>query len=719
MSYIKDFQRQISNQNYTNILQLWEEYCKGDEIDPLELKQILEMMKESKFADAFGKHVDILSSLWDTLKKSETGCAVIRLIIDIQTIDSEELKQLTLDYLTEKYSDQPNFDLKMRLIGMQKAGSFQGAISNFELISHIGEGKFVFHSAGWGIGEISEVSLVREQLSAEFDYAPGKKDLSFELAFKTLIPIPEDHFLAKRFGNPDAFEEEAKKNPTAVIRSLLRDLGPKTAAEIKDEICELIIPADQWTKWWQNARAKLKKDTMIETPKDLHSPFRLRKTEITHEERLKKALENKPDADTFIQMIHAFIRDFPETLKNNDFKKALINKLMEVLAHKEISKAQELQIYFFLEDLSSDIAKPRIAEIVTTMENPSKFIQEIQILSFKKRLLVEIQNHLSTWKSQFLTLLFIIDYSPLRDFILMTLLKEKEDTPLIEKIEKLLHSPSDNPELFVWYFQKIIDSPTLPFSDNEGKSKFFESFLILLSSIENDSAQRDLVKKMLSLLTDDRYALVRKIYQNATIEEVKEFLLLASKCHSLSAHDKKIFQSLAEVVYPALGKGAKEPEYYTGELGDVIWTTEEGYKKAQLRLQEIATKETVDNAKEIEVARSHGDLRENSEFKFALERRDRLQAEVKSLSEQINQARILTKEDITTDKVGVGTIVECKTPEGTSVSYTLLGPWEADPDKNILSYQSKLASKMTNLSVGDKFEFQERNFTITKIRSCL
>ena len=54
---------------------------------------------------------------------------------------------------------------------------------------------------------------------------------------------------------------EGKDDPDVLIRVLLKDLGPKTAQEIKDELCELVIPEKDWSKWWQAARAKIKKDT--------------------------------------------------------------------------------------------------------------------------------------------------------------------------------------------------------------------------------------------------------------------------------------------------------------------------------------------------------------------------------------------------------------------------------------------------------------------------
>jgi len=717
MSYLKDFHTHITNHDYPSFLKLWEEYCSGDELDAEEVCEILRSVKASDIAEPFGRHVERILPLWQNMPEGPLKHEVLRLVIDVQTTNSDHLAQLTFGYLTNRYSDQKNFHEKMRLIGLRNKDKFQGAISSYELLSHMNKGNYVFHTGGWGVGEIVDVSLVREQLTLEFDYVPGKKEMSFVTAFKTLVPIPDDHFLALRFGSPDLLEKKAKENPTDVVRMLLRDLGPKTAAEIKDELCDLVIPAADWTRWWQTARSKVKKDTMIETPEDIRERFRLRKSEMSHEERLQKVLENKPDANTLIQMVYTFLRDFPETLKNKEFKATLVAKMTEMLSFNEINPAQELQIHFFLQDLNAIKDYPIIGELISRFESIEKVIDSIEVLNFKKRVLIEARKHREEWKPLFLELLFKVDQAPLRDYILTELIAIKADAELKEKFFNLYTYPARHPEAFMWYFQKLQTQKAIPFSDKHGKIRFFEGLLTLLSQIENNPEHREMVKKIHGLLSAGRFAIVRQMMQDVTVEEAKEFILLASKSHSLSDHDQKIFYSLAEVVHPSLIKARKK--HGAAEEAEVIWTTQEGYIKLQQRIQQIATVETVENAKEIEVARSHGDLRENAEFKAALEKRDRLQGEIKLLSEQMNSARIITKDDIVVNEVGIGTIVDCQNEKGETVTYTLLGPWDANPDENILAFQSKLAQAMKGKSVGDKVMVQGEELTISAIRSYL
>ncbi|MCP5505476.1 MAG: GreA/GreB family elongation factor [Chlamydiales bacterium] len=717
MSYLGQFQKHLGNHDYPSFLTLWEEYCLGDEVDGDELKRVLSSVKNSELANPFGRHVENALVLWEKIKGSDLGHDIFKLIFDLQTTNTPQLAQLALDYLKERYPEDKYFNDKIRLTGLREAISFQGAVSNFELLTHMKKGNFVFHSGGWGIGEIIDVSFLREQLEIEFDYVPGKKDLSFENAFNTLIPIPDDHFLALRFGSPDELEERAKKNPVEVIHMLLKDLGPSTAAEIKEELCELVIPEEEWARWWQTARSKVKKDTLIETPEELRKPFKLRESEVSHEDRLHKALEKKPNADQLIQIIYTFLRDFPQITKNEEFRKNLEEKLREALSKGELTDSQELVLHFFIEDLNEGQDYSPTKELIKRFTSPEDVVNGIDVIAFKKRALYDIRKLREEWIEIFLNLLLAIDQSPLRDYILTELIQAKKEDKIIEKLEELLTFPSRYPGVLLWYFQKIMKDESLPHGKIEGKNRFFESLLILLSQLEQDSTQRDQIKKTLTFLTTARYNNVRKIFQTASIEAVQEFLLLATKCQSLTDHDIKIFHSLAEVVHPSLAKMGKKYKDEENTEENVIWTTEAGYHKIKSRIHEISTVETVDNAREIEEARALGDLRENAEFKAAKERRSRLQSELRTLSEQFNRARILTKNDVHTTEVSVGVIVDCEDQDGNSLSYTLLGPWEADPDKNILSFQSKLAQSLMGHKKGDKVSVQGKTLTISNLRN--
>lgn len=718
MAYLKDFRERIRQNDYPGFLKIWEEYCYGDQPDGEEIVAVLESIKSSDLAKSFGLHVERILPLWRELKDLNYAHQAVRLILDLQTTNSEQLADLATEHLKNRYPEDPLLLEKLRLVGLRNRERFQSCIRNFELLTHFKKGNFVFHIAGWGTGEIIDVSLVREEVMIEFEYVIGAQHLSFEKAFKTLIPLPNDHFHARRFGNPDLLEQEARDNPAEIIRLILRDLGPKTAADLKEELYDLVIPADDWNRWWQTARAKLKKDTKIESPKELKDPFLLRTEEIPHEVLFHKALEAKPGVNATIQMVYTFLRDFPETLKNQEFKASLEARIKEMLEQDELLNNQKLPSLFFLEDLGVSGIQQQISTLLADLPEAADVIRTVEILPFQKRALQLIRKLRKDWEEIYLDLLFTVDQHLLRDFLLHELDAPATRDALKKKLNSLLIHPLSFADIFVWYFQKIIDKKSkLPFADPEGQNRFFEGLLILLDHLEQKPQYRDLSKKILSIITTDRYKIVRDIMQQSSLEEVKEYLLLATKCGILTDHDIKILHSLGEVVHPSLSRLRKDKDASASGEENIIWTTQEGYLKIQQRIQQIATVETVHNAKEIEAARALGDLRENAEFKAALERRDRLQSELKLLSDQIAKARILTREDVPADEVGVGSVVHCRDSKGEHLRFTLLGPWDADPENHILSFQSKLAQAMKGKAVGENFEFQGERFAIADINN--
>jgi Uncharacterized N-terminal domain of the transcription elongation factor GreA len=720
MGYLEDFKSQINNRDFSKFMLLWEEYCTSDRVEAEEFIELLKTVKTSDFAKNFGQYIETALPLWQTFQDKSESFQVLKHLIDLQTTNTKVLADTALEAIKTRYGQPTKHNERLRLIGLRNCESFQGALSSYELLEHIETEKFVFHTGGWGTGEIVEVSPVREQLAVEFEKVPGRKHITFINAFKMLSPLPTDHFLARRFSDADKLEQEAKNDPVAIIKVLLRDLGPKTAGEIKDELCELVIPEKEWTKWWQSTRAKLKKDPMVQAPESLKDVFSIRKTAVTHEERLHTALHSKTNVDEIIQSSYNIARDLPKTTKKQDVNQPLKDKLLGLLKDEQLTKPQELQILILLEDYFSHPVKGNsLKDFVAGLKDLDVTINAMNIIALKKKGLSIVRDVYKDWIPLFCTFLHTVEQGTLRDYILKELNQIEGKQALIKVLDGLIQNPHKDPELFLWYFQKIAskENPDIPFSNKEGEGLFFEAFFILLSVIESKAEFKDLTKKMYTMLLAKRYAIVRQMIEGKDLDYIKEFLLLVSKCQVFTDHDLKILRSLAEVVHPSL----TPPKTKKGNVIDneTVWTTEEGYLKTQDRAQQIGTIEMVENAREIEAARALGDLRENSEYKFAQEKRARLQGELKMLSDHLKKARLITPDDISKTEVGVGSVVTLQDEKKAKITYTILGPWDADPDKHILYFQSKLAQAMCGLKVGESFTFRDEEFKITALKSYL
>jgi transcription elongation factor GreA-like protein len=516
MGYLEDFQAQINNRNFSKFLQLWEEYCASDSVEADEFIQLLQAIKASDFTRSFGQFVETALPLWRTVTTGQGSYDVLKHLIDLQTTNTPLLAEVTLDTLKSRYGQDALIAERLRLTGLRNRENFQGALSSFDLLMHMQKGNFVFHTGGWGVGEIMEVSELREQLAVEFQNVAGTKHITFLNAFKTLVPLPAEHFLARRFSDADNLEKDAKKDPVGVIKMLLRDIGPKTASEIKDELCNLVIPEGEWTKWWQGARARLKKDPIIESPESTKAPFQLRKTEVTHDEKLQSKVHSKTNIDEVIQGAYDVLRDSATKTKKNEANTTIKEKLLTLLTSDELTSSRKLQVLIILDTFfGHEVSGNTLKATIEALNFPQEEINAIEILAIKKRALALIREFRSDWSMLFISLLFTIPQSLLKDYILKELLQDKASKALFDKeCKKMIDHPTQYPEFLVWYFNKIVSGDieeNLPYSDKQGLCTQMEAFLTLLSSIENKPEYRDLVKKMTNLLSAKRYAVVRQV----------------------------------------------------------------------------------------------------------------------------------------------------------------------------------------------------------------
>ena len=103
------------------------------------------------------------------------------------------------------------------------------------------------------------------------------------------------------------------------------------------------------------------------------------------------------------------------------------------------------------------------------------------------------------------------------------------------------------------------------------------------------------------------------------------------------------------------------------------------------------------------MAREHGDLKENSEYKMAKQDQAVLMSQKTTLERDLHRARITDFKDAGLDQVSVGSIVEVRDLKGgKSARYTVLGAWDSDPDKGIISYKTPLGLALLGKKPGDQ-----------------
>jgi transcription elongation GreA/GreB family factor len=159
---------------------------------------------------------------------------------------------------------------------------------------------------------------------------------------------------------------------------------------------------------------------------------------------------------------------------------------------------------------------------------------------------------------------------------------------------------------------------------------------------------------------------------------------------------------LARIVklYPGLEgmiTGAQPEE--KSETLVVSWSSLE---KRRAEFEELINKKIPENSKEIGVARSYGDLRENFEFKAAKQMQAVLMRRKIELESMLDRARGTAFANPDTSRVSIGTVVTLREADTKNEeTYTILGAWDGDPDRHIISYQTAIGQALLGHKLGE------------------
>lgn len=126
-------------------------------------------------------------------------------------------------------------------------------------------------------------------------------------------------------------------------------------------------------------------------------------------------------------------------------------------------------------------------------------------------------------------------------------------------------------------------------------------------------------------------------------------------------------------------------------------------KKLQDEIDQLDHELNVDLPKEIAVARAHGDLSENAEYKYAKERQGFVNARIGQLKKRLGDLGMLNLTNIPTDRSGFGSrIVVLDIKKDVRVEYKLVSSEEADAEKGLISTTSPIGRALLNRKVGDE-----------------
>ncbi len=272
-----------------------------------------------------------------------------------------------------------------------------------------------------------------------------------------------------------------------------------------------------------------------------------------------------------------------------------------------------------------------------------------------------------------------------------------ETRPAFDRlVGELLTQPRKNPAGFAWLAERAARDETLL---RRNPIRLFQQ--VLAGSADDSFGPH---RKRLLKLADSGGTLPR-LLPYLEPAQAAQAVEAVGKAPGLEAYQREALSNAIQLRFPELRQEAEQPLYATPEAITA--------KKEELR--RLLEEEIPANRKAIEEARALGDLRENFEYKSARQRHEYLAARAAGLHRDLGRARPIDAAKVDATTVRVGTRVRLAGPSGEERAFTLLGPWDSQPEQGILSHESELATSLLGKAVGDGVGLEGKTFRVAGI----
>ena len=273
---------------------------------------------------------------------------------------------------------------------------------------------------------------------------------------------------------------------------------------------------------------------------------------------------------------------------------------------------------------------------------------------------------------------------------------------MLQALDRSLREHSATSEMLFWLCKNRADWRELITPDLLGA---------ILSAIERDQHNESNSRstRLRDLLLDDR-ELIPDMFEGAEPGLARDSMrrLMLSPVfdeltkRSLMARIIKLYPELQSLL--SSGQGEEKSEALV-----VSWSS---LQRRKAELEELVNKKIPENSREIGVARSYGDLRENFEFKAAKEMQAVLMRRKSELERDLHRARGTTFENADVSQISIGTIVTLRdTNTSEEETYTILGAWDGDPERAIISYQTAIGQALLGRRLGEIVELNAEEDT--------
>ena len=579
-----------------------------------------------------------------------------------------------------------------------------------EQLEQLRPGSFCLHKS-WGFGQVAEWNLLFNQIVIDFKTKP-KHSMQLAYAAENLIPIPPKHFLARKVNEAEAIKALLKSDPAAVVRNILEGFdGQATLAQISEVLIGDLFTEAEWKRWWTSAKKAMKASGYFSVPTKKSEPIALRAEPVSRAEELlaffnqtRQPKEQAAALDQIIRFHHEF--GDPKT------------QLQPIIQRIENTAGQNQKLHSpltFELVLARDDLLERIPGLTTTRpdltverlisEEEARLIEILPKLPSAKerRVLQALPRSLGDAWTRRAWQMMGSNNSRLVTQIPKIFVENGRVDELQTMLERAVSEHSARSEIMIWLCRERANWPKLV------TPEILPAILSAIERDQHDEASRS--SRLRDLLLDDR-ELISDVFAGADVSVARDIMRRLLLTPVFDGLTKRSLMARMIKLYPELESMATgaQPEEKAESL-IVSWSS---LHKRREEYEEIVNKKIPENSREIGVARSYGDLRENFEFKAAKQMQAVLMRRKSELEQMLHRARGTDFSNADTSQISIGTIVTLREVDsGQEESYTVLGAWDGDPERHIISYQTAIGQSLLGKRNGDRVTLNTDHGTAT------
>lgn len=670
-----------------------------------------QQLEKAGHADKLGPLVQMVL---ETVKPESDPPAALELgkITLIANPKDEDIRKLVVELYRTAYGDKERFSVVLDASGLAGGRPVRMALRLLDVCLLLEPGDTLISRMDDRVVEVAEIDRANGLFTLRREGRATTRPA--EEVVREYERIAPDDFRVMRQMRPEKLAALMDDDPVAVVIGLIHAHGGLLDAEVlKHELVPRYVDTKAWSKWWTRARNLIKHNPHVimegRSPVILSYTAKAR----TLEDETWEAIENDKEPTNWLTTIERYIKDRKTQKEAPDpalLKRFHDNLAQHIAALRSLRPADALACALMIEHLAdkgvpaTDETRAAASDMLRDLPTPHETLMQIQHDSLRDRGFEKLQSARPDDWVQCMSATLPLAPAPLLDK-LATAIIDADQSELVQRfVDQGLSDIAEYPEVAYWLWKgpKKRKGLTLP-PDEELFRMIMDTLAALGRTVSAEpEIVREFRQRMRAALALRNGAKAKKCLTECSQAAAVTLRYQIDRLEGMGDTVPSLLIEALRDAHPQLWV-VKRRQLAPWEDTETIWATNSGLTKRTAERDEIVNVKMRENAKRIGEAASHGDLSENSEYKFAIEERDLLRARLAAINDELSRVRTLDAHDVPEDHVGIGTRVRLRRlDENTEHTMSFFGPFETDIDRGIYSYKAPFAQKLMGTHPGDR-----------------